>query len=295
MLNFKNILVYLKDPWTASWIATSILAILIPVIIWSSQRGSYYKSYGYALELEEKKRQYYENRDGNGNNRNNNNNNNYYSYYKECSWFNWPCRKRQYYFATMEDRNRGQQDGNYRQDLPGWYIFLGGAEHSEDMMRWKEQNTGIRASSSAGSSGGVKFVYVMTLLLFSALVVYGALTLGKKQPVLNLEAFLVVAATVALMNLVITAQGVISSDDRDMEDSYYGWYGQMGVLVAYTNFWIMLQCLGFLVAFRIRSYLERRAGEKEDLGDEYAEHNVTAYHNYNAPPENDKQEQSHVA
>lgn len=290
MLNFKNILVHLKDPWTASWIATSILAIFIPVIIWSTQRGSYYKSYGYALEAEERQRQYYENRDGNRNN--NNNNNNYYTYYKECSWFNWPCRKRQYYFATMEDRNRGQQDGGVRQELPGWYIFLGGAEHSEDMMRWKEQNTGIRASSSAGSSGGVKFVYMMTLVLFLALVAYGALTLGKKQPVMGLEAFLVVAVAVALMNLVITAQGVISSDDRDMEDSYYGWYGQMGVLVAYTNFWIMLHSLGFLVAFRVRSYLDKRAGggKEGDVGDEYDENQVTAYHSYNAPSEQPQME-----
>jgi hypothetical protein len=292
MLNFKTILVYLKNPWTASWVVTSLLAIFIPVIIWSSQRGSYYKSYGYAVELEEKQRQYYENRDGN----NGNNNNNYYSYYKECSWFNWPCRKRQYYFATMEDRNRGQQDGNYRQELPGWFIFLGGAEHSEDMLRWKEQNTGMRASSSAESSGGVKFVYTMTLVLFLALVVYGALTLGKNQPVMNLEVFLVVAAVVALMNLVITAQGVISSDDRDMEDSYYGWYGQMGVLVAYTNFWIMLQCLGFLIAFRIRSYLEKRGGDKEDIDGDYddGQNQATSYHNYTAPSENVK-EQHHVA
>lgn len=282
MLNVRNLLVYLKDPWTVSWLVTSLLAIFIPVIIWSSQRGAYYKNYGYALELEEKKRQYYENRDGNNNR--NNNNNNYYTYYKECSWFNWPCRKRQYYFATMEDRNR--QDGNYRQELPGWYIFLGGAEHSEDMMRWKEQNTGIRASAT-GNTGGIKFVYVWTLALFLALVAYGAVTLGTQQQVRHLEVFLVVAASIALMNLVITAQGVISSDDRDMEDSYYGWYGQMGVLVAYTNFWIMLQSIGFLIAFRIRSYLEKRAaGDKEDMThDGNAEQEGTAYHSYNAPSE----------
>jgi type II secretory pathway pseudopilin PulG len=277
----KTALMHLKDPWTLSWIISGLLAVLIPVIIWSVQRGSYYNAYGYANEVEEQQRQYYQNQndDGNNNNNNNNNNNSYYSTYKECSWFNWPCRKRQYYYATMDSGDGGDDaNENGTQQLPNWYLFLGGLENSEEMSQWKEENTGVQSSSN-GPSAGIEFVYVSTLLLFTALFAYGAMTIGKKQSTSNLVVFLVVAASVGLMNLVGSAQGIITSDDRDMEDSYYGWYGQMGVLIVYTDFWIMLFSIGYLIAFRVRSYLNQKTDQSGHVADEEA----TKYQKYDAP------------
>lgn len=273
----KTALIHLKDPWTLSWTVSGLLAITIPVITWSVQKGSYYNAYGYANEQEEQQRQYYENQDANDDG-NNNNNNNYYSTYKECSWFNWPCRKRQYYYATMDSGDGDNEDGNGSQVLPNWYLFLGGLEQSEEMSQWKEENTGVR-NASTGPSAGIEFVYVSTLLLFTALFAYGAMTIAKKQSTSNLVVFLVVAASISLMNLVGSAQGLVSSDDRDMEDSYYGWYGQMGVLIVYTNFWIMLFSIGYLIAFRVRSYLKQKADQNGDITDEEA----SKYQNYNAP------------
>lgn len=273
----KMALFHLKDPWTLSWVVSGLLSILIPVITWSVQRGGYYNAYGYAMELEEQQRQYYENGDGNNNN-DNNNDDNYYSYYKECSWFNWPCLKRQYYFATMDEGENDNEDENGMQQLPDWYLFLGGAQQSEEMMKWKEENTGIRDASS-GTSAGVKFVYVWTLFLFIALLAYGAMTLGKKQHTSNLVVFLVLTTSFAFMNMITSAQGLISDDDKDIENSYYGWYGQAGVLLTYTNFWMMLFSIGYLIAFRVRSYLEQKASQKGDVEEEEA----SEYQNYNAP------------
>ena len=278
----SSALVHLKDPWTLSWVLSGFLSILIPVITWNVQKGKYYSAYGYALEAEEQQRQYYENQNGNNNNNNGNNNNgNYYNYYKECSWINFSCRKKQYYYATAEERQKAYEEGNMLQELPGWYIFLGGAENSEEMQKWKEENTGQRGNANS-SEGGLKFVYTMTLFLFIALVGYGAVTLGKKQPLTNLIALLVITSVVALMNLAMTAQGVISSDDRDMEDSYYGWYGQMGVLIAYTDFWFILFSLAYLIAFRVRSFLEQRGEPKDGDDEEFMDDGAA---DYKAPSE----------
>jgi len=281
MMNFnfnlasaKASLVYLKDPWTASWVLSGLLAIFIPVITWSVQRGAYYDAYGYAMELEEKQRQYYENQEEN----NNNNQNNYYNYYKECSWFNWPCRKRQYYLASMDDRN--DQDGN-QQTLPGWFIFFGGADNSENMQRWREENTGVRASTVTPS--GLKFVYTWTLFMFIGLYVYGTFSLAKKHSVSNLVTLLGVSASLGLMNMIMAVQGIISNDDRDMEDSYYGWYGQIGVLMTYTYFWIMIFSIGFLSAFGVQSYLNKRAQTADQEVNEDSNENGGDYKEYDAP------------
>ena len=274
--NAKALLVYLKDPWTLSWVVSGLLSIFIPVITWSSQRGEYYNAYGYALELEEKQRQYYEAQEQQNNN---NNNGNYYNYYKECSWINWTCRKRQYYLATYD--GNGGNDDRQQQQLPGWFIFLGGADNSEDMQRWREENTGQKATAVTPS--GLKFVYTWTLFMFIALYVYGAISLAKRQNLCNLSTLLAVSASLGLMNMIMAAQGVISSDDRDMEDSYYGWYGQIGVLMTYTYFWIMLFSIGFLTALGVRSHLEKKSEATTEADEDDAAEKGGDYQEYNAP------------
>ena len=264
-INGKELLGYLKDPWALSWVVSGLLTIFVPIITWNVQKGAYYDAYGYAVEAEDQERYYEEQQnDGDDNNNNNNNNNgNYYQIYKECSWINFACRKRQYMYATMDDNN---EDGNNGQVLPNWYIFLGGGDNSEQMQRWKEDNTGERAEGQASTPGGLKFVYAWTIIMFLALWGYGAFALAKKRDVSTLVMLLGISASLGLMNAIMAAQGVISSDDGDMEDSYYGWYGQIGVLMAYTDFWIMLFSFGFLTAFKVRSYLNNK-NEKQKQGE----------------------------
>jgi hypothetical protein len=166
----------------------------------------------------------------------------------------------------MQDNNNGE----YREQLPGWYIAFGGVDDSDEMRRWKEENTGQRAEEGQQrSEGGMKFVYGLTLIMFVALVAYGVLTIGKRQSRGNLMVFLAVTCFVAFTNLIMAANGAISNDDRDLENSYYGWYGQMGVLLVYTDFWIMLFSFGYLVAFQVHNFLARKRGAIElDDGDE---------------------------
>lgn len=263
----KTSLAYLKEPWTLSWVVWGISSIFIPVIVWSNHRSTYFGNYGYALQQEdyyeqqqryyEQQQEYYEEQNNNnGNNGNGNNNgNNQYSY-KDCSWINWPCRRRQWQYATYS-QDGGEGNG---QQLPSWYIFLGG--ETEQMEKWREENSGQRGQGNSTTYSGLNFAYFLTVALFVGLLAYGTMTLGKKEPIANLNVFLALSVVIGLMNLIMST-GTISSDDRDLEDSYYGWYGQMGVLMVYTNLWVMIFSSGFLIAFQVRNYLDRTAEEKE--------------------------------
>lgn len=267
----RSALPHLKDPWVLSWIITGLLAILIPVITWSSNRGTYYSAYGYAKELEDLEKQqeeYYNQQQEENDGNDGDDGNNYYSYYKECGWLNWSCKKKQYYYATAEEREKQAENGEAVQMMPDWYILLGGYENSEEMQKWKEENTGVRQEGQFnGASGGMKFVYFSTLIIFVSLLVFGGMSIAKKQDSSNLLVFLVLAAVVSFMNLISAGQSLIGNDDKEFEDSYYGWFGQMGVLMVYFNFYILLFSVGHLIAFRVKSYLANKATEKDGNDD----------------------------
>ena len=64
-------------------------------------------------------------------------------------------------------------------------------------------------------------------------------------------------------------------EDRIMEDSIYGWYGQIGVLMAYIDFYGLLFCVGFLVFLGL--FMKTRSrGEEDDYGDSYKSANDDA-------------------
>jgi len=267
----KELLPYLKDPWTISWLVSGLIAIFVPLITWSANKSKYYDSYGYVQEAEDyyeqqaQEAEYYQEQQ---------NQDDAYeaevSYYKDCSWFDWACRKQQWYYATY-DENGGNDNGDEQEEevLPGWFYFLGG--ENEEMQRWKEENTGDRVASS--SEGGLKFVYALTLILAFVLLGYGAFVIGNKQCPMNLVVLLGLTATIGLMNLLMSVAGV-TADDKDMEDSYYGWYGQMGVLLVYTNFWMMLFSIGFCVILPVKAYFEKKNENKGEKGENEAEAGV---------------------
>lgn len=281
-----SVLPYLKEPWTISWIVSSLFAVFVPIIVWNSQKGVYYNSYGayqQAQDYYEQKQWYYEQQ------QKQQNNGNYYGYnnnqqYKECSWFNWACRKRQYMLATYAQQNQGNNGDRVRENMPLWYVFLGG--ETEEMRRWREENgneqqNGGRRNEGTSSTinGALKFAYFLTMVLFVALVVYGAKIIVKRKSaptaVNQLSFMLIIASVVALMNLMMSVN-TISADDRDIENSYYGWYGQTGILIVYTDFWIMLFSFGFFVAFQLKNFLDRRSSQKDY--DHGAEKDTGDYH-----------------
>ena len=118
----------LTAPLILTYIVTGILSIVVPVSQWSANKNSYYNAAGYYIEYENQQREYEEAQNGNNNN---NNNNGYYSY-EDCAWWNVPCRKQQYQYASY---NQDNNNNNYQQEIPQWYIMLGG--QTEEMRRWE--------------------------------------------------------------------------------------------------------------------------------------------------------------
>lgn len=246
---------------TGVWAVAGTLTVLIPVFMWYAARGDYYNVWGQYIEYEQEE----ENGDDN--------NDDDYSYYQDCGWWNLPCRKQQYNYAMYDDSGDGQNE-----ELPMWFIFLGG--QTEQMQRWEEEATGRRDGGNQSSSAALRFVYVWTLIMFLFIVAYGTYVLYKRQGRTSLILILLLFSQFCLMSLVLVPQGVISSDDRDLEDSIYGWYGQQGVLLEYTNLWLMLFCVVFGLGFGIQAFWEWRKG---NIGESNASKVSDEYQNYDAP------------
>jgi len=261
----------IADPWpfVATWILGGFLALLIPVIHWNRKKQEYYDAYGYQVEYENAQRAYEEANNGN----NNNNNNNYYQ--SNCSWWQWQCRKKAYYYQQQNQDGGGEDEVQ----VPNWYLFIGG--QTEEQRRQAEENGELGQTTA----GALKLVYWWTLLLFCLIVAYGAAVLIKGKDARATVFCLLLFSQFALMLLLLMGQGVIASDNRDLEDSVYGWHGQMGVLLAYTSFWMVLYCLVFTVALTVRLLLQhrqnKRANNNDDDGKEDPE--ATNYKEYEEP------------
>lgn len=270
----------LKDPWPfmAAWVIGGILSITIPVLKWNSGKQDYYDSYGYAVEYEQQQRAYEE-----GQNGNDNNNNNYYNY-PDCHWWQYKCRLSQFNYRQNADgnNNNNNNNGEYSLQYPGWYIFFGGT--TEEDQRWKEEQGNY---GDAGSSGAIKFVYAWSMVMFAAILFYGGFVLVKKRAVGPLLIMLIMFFQFAIMGMVLLCQGVLLTDERDLEDSVYGWWGQTGVLMMYTNTAYCWFTFIFAVVFLARAFWQRHVkkeaaqdeANKAEAGDSY----YAADDNYQAP------------
>ena len=158
--------------------------------------------------------------------------------------------------AQQYGNNGEEQDERYyeqmqmRASMPSWFFFFGGKLEEDDRQR---EEMGLNQSD-----GNMKFVYVWTLFIFIALAVYGWVTLYKGNDRMGLIIALAIFCQFALLNLITTVAS-ISTDDRDLEDSIYGWFGQVSVLLAYTEFWMMLQTFGFAVALALIRFKDKKS------------------------------------
>ena len=96
------------------------------------------------------------------------------------------------------------------------------------------------------------------MLMFIGIVLYGAFCLVKGRDLGLVRVALLLFAQFALMSLLLLGQGVIEMDGRAMEDSVYGWYGQLSVLMVYSNFWYFLYAVLASLALTVRLFLLRR-------------------------------------
>ena len=139
--------------------------------------------------------------------------------------------------------------------MPNWFFFFGGKIEEDDRQREEMGMT--------NSEGNMKFVYAWSILMFIGLAVYGFMTLYKGQDRMGLIIALVIFGNFALLNL-ITSVGAVSTDNRDLEDSIYGWCGQFTVLLAYTDFWMMLHTFGFAVVLAVMNLLDKKKAVTQD-------------------------------
>jgi cbb3-type cytochrome oxidase subunit 3 len=238
-----------------TWLVAGVASLAVPLIQWFVQRSSYYQSYGVYIEYEQQQRDYEEGQ----NNDNNNNNDDGSSYYKDCGWWNLVCRQKQANLANYygNDNNNNNND----QSIPNWFLWMGG--QTEEMQRWKEENTGRRAEDEEGNSAGQVVVVVWMMLLFAAVLSYGAYTLYHRKPRFGLVVAMVVVAQILVLNLLLLPS-LLSTEGNMFEDSIYGWYGQTGVLMVYVDFWALVFTLGFLVVFYVIHRLEKKKSIDEN-------------------------------
>lgn len=217
-------------PVLGAWVIGGLLSIFVPLVKWKNQRKQWYDYYGRYVEYENNQRAYeeqQENQYNNNNNNNNGNNNNGQNgnydrdgnWYPSCSWWQFKCRQRR--FAYMNANNDGD-DNNIQ--FPNWYATIGG--------RTEEDREGEEMEGAADEApGAVKFVYTWTLLVFIAMLIFGGITIFKRKALTPLIVIMLIVGQFALLQLLLLGQGVIVTEGREMEDSVYGWYGQLAVLM----------------------------------------------------------------
>lgn len=241
------------------WIVSGLLALSIPAGKYNAKKDQYYSSYGKYIEYENQQRAYEEAQ----NNQNDGNNNNNYGYgYPTCKWFQWKCRKAQYYYRMQNGGGGNNNQNGNMVYTPDWYRFIGGGTRNEEDRRFYEEN-GISFNYDE-PTGAMKFVYSWSIIMFLGLLVYGSFVILTGRSVLGLVVLCAVFAQFSLLQILLCGQGVISSDDRDLEESIYGWYGQSGVLQVYTDLGYFVFCASFCLIFAVKGLvsivLARRGG-----------------------------------
>ena len=230
-----------------AWVLSSLLAVIIPVSKWAKERNDYYRYFGKYNEYEWKQKQYEEQANGNYNYNG--------AYGSLCSWWDFKCRQRLNRYQYYQQQNNNE-DGNGMM-MPSWYSFFGGKIEGDDRER---EEGGMQQSN-----GSMKFVYAWTIIMFIGLFVYGWRNLSQGKDRMGLIVALLLFGQFSLMNLITSCQGAIETDARYFENSVYGWFGQYSVLLAYTDFWMVLHSFIFAAVLGImRECKKQEEKEAED-------------------------------
>lgn len=161
-----------------------------------------------------------------------------------CKWWQTKCRQQRMYYMSMNgDQNQIR--------FPNWYATIGGKLEEEGREREE------RGESPDEASGALKFIYTWTMIVFISMLVFGAVTIFQKKPVTPLIVVMLIIGQFALLQLILLGQGVIATEGREMEDSYYGWYGQLPVLMVYTDWGYFLFSIGFSVLLTAKILVDK--------------------------------------
>lgn len=254
----------IADPWPflLLWTLSGIFALILPRNQWKDGMDTYYTSYGYQIEYQNAQRAYEEAQ----RNQNDGNNNNYYNNYQSsssssgCRWFQYMCRKNQYEKMQYYNYYYGNQ-GNQNEDeisVPFWYRFIGGVTEQDQRNREEQRKEQGYSEESSQATTQLRWVYAWMIVMFVGILLHGMYVMVRKQSTIGLRFGLFLYGQFCVLSILLIGQGVIQSDQRELEDSIYGWYGQLGVLMVYTNYWLALFCLVFIVLLQIRAIILSR-------------------------------------
>ena len=135
--------------------------------------------------------------------------------------------------------------------FPNWYASIGG--RTEEDQRGREE----MGANADEASGALKFIYTWTLLVFLGMLLFGAVTIYKRKPLTPLIVTMLIIGQFALMQLILLGQGVIATEGREMEDSVFGWYGQLPVLMVYSDWGYFLFSIGFSVLLCAKIFVDK--------------------------------------
>ena len=135
--------------------------------------------------------------------------------------------------------------------FPNWYASIGG--RTEEDQRGREE----MGANADEASGALKFIYTWTLLVFLGMLLFGAVTIYKRKPLTPLIVTMLSIGQFALMQLILLGQGVIATEGREMEDSVFGWYGQLPVLMVYSDWGYFLFSIGFSVLLCAKIFVDK--------------------------------------
>uniref|UniRef100_A0A7S3LB95 Uncharacterized protein n=1 Tax=Amphora coffeiformis TaxID=265554 RepID=A0A7S3LB95_9STRA len=266
-------------PILGAWVLGGILSIVVPLSKWKKQKNQWYNYYGRYVEYENNQRAYEEqqkqyqeqqqyqyNNNGNYNNRQQGNYDRDGNWYPSCSWWQFKCRQqRMAYMQANGDNNNIV--------FPSWYAAIGGRTEEDD--REREEMEG----STDEASGAVKFVYTWTLIVFIGMLIFGGITIFQRKPVTPLIVIMLIIGQFCLMQLFLLGQGVIVTEGREMEDSVYGWYGQLAVLMVYSDWAYFLFSVCFSALLCVKIFVDKYVlkDETEPIAQE------STYKNMNMP------------
>lgn len=279
--NYSQFL-YDPYPFLLVWIVGAILAIILPRHYWNQDKMDYYNSYGYQVEYDNAQRQYEEAQKNNNNNGDdaNNNENNYNSIqqYQNCKWYQWACRKKhkeiidnynkyQYYYNTYNNNgNNNGNNGNSRDDeaqvtVPKWYRYIGGTfsgdEDREQEAIWGDNRERENDMSMYGNveTGVIEFIYAWVIIMFVCIVLHGCIVLIRNRPTNGIRLSTFMFIQFLFLIILIIGQGVIKTDERDLENNVYGFYGQLSILLLYTCCGFFIFCIILHIALHIRALI----------------------------------------
>eukprot|EP00980_Cylindrotheca_fusiformis_P012948 scaffold3236_cov66-Cylindrotheca_fusiformis.AAC.14 len=243
-----------------AWLISGLVVFLAPLIQWKVRKNQYYKAAGQYIEYEQQQEEQDQNQDDDYTS-------DYAAYYKECGWWNIACQRKQMKYANyyMGDNNDQDQDENgnynYQFTIPAWFVIISGGD-SEELRRWKEENTGVRQDDldETAPTGGEITVVVFMFLTFLVVLGLGFVTFYKRAGLAPIKWSLVFMIQMCFMNFLLLPS-LISNEDRMWDESIYGWYGQIGVLMAFFDFYVLI----FSTVFLIVLYLEDRKQQRNTV------------------------------